>query len=337
MEPAWAEGDLRPDPLVDPCARITATTLRTLGFERAAGLPPPLGCTWVEGARVLTVRVDVHRPGDGTTAVRSAEQAVADGLAAATYEELRPPIGDAAWQWSTATVGTTEHEDLPGTTSTAARLLVRRANVVVHAALADSDPLRAGDGRLPIAGTDVQSGLRAAVEETLAAWDGPTPTGRAGPPEGTDGPVTALPSPCRVLAADVRALLPAAEPLDRTAPGENRLRGCRWQPRPYGELVEVTAYAVGPNGISGADAESEAEAVMAAGRRPGADRGLGGPWDEAALSGADDGYHRDAWRLAVRSDNLVLVVQVSFAGRAGGRALPTAVGLARSYLADASG
>lgn len=336
----WAEGDLRADPLVDPCAGVTPETLRTLGFVEAADRPAPLDCRWVEGDRTLAVEVGVQSATKDGTGVEVARKRAAELRSVRRFEEVdAPALGDEVWQSSTASVGATDYVETPGQTFTGAEVLVRATNVVVSAAFGQGDGRPAGEPRrLPIPGARVQEGLRAAVQDSLSAWDRPDTD--AGPTAGQDGTITALPDPCRTLAGGVRPLLPRAKPVDLTAAGEDRLLGCRWQPRPYGDLVQVTAYAVGPNALTGATATEEATAILAAdGEVPLAER-VGGPWDEAWQTDELRGTYRESTRLVVRVDNLVLVVQLSFSGedRGLGQGEDVARGaarqLARDYLAE---
>lgn len=330
VEPEWGEGDLRVDPLVDPCTLVSAGTLRTLGLDKTADLPAPWGCAWIEGDRTVSVQVTVSRPDDERSATEVAQEHIAERRATASYEEVDDPgLGDEVWHWRAASVGVTQYDQFPGSTSTNAGLLVRRANVVVEVGYREVEPGWT-DGRipLPISGARVQDGMRSAVEEALSAWDVPV----AVPPAAVDGRVTRTPPPCAVLAGAVRAVLPGARPVDTSAPDEKRLRGCRWQARRYGDFVAVTAYAVGPNTITGADAESEARAIVDADGESWSARPVRGPWDEGSATVENHSYD-DVARLVVRSDNLVLVVQVY---RESGRgSLAAAVGLARDYVARA--
>lgn len=341
----WSEGDLRADPLVDPCAGVTPETLRTLGFVEAADRPAPLDCRWVEGDRTLAVEVDVQSAGEDGTGVELARKRAVDLRSVGRYEEVdAPALGDEVWQSSTASVGATDYTELPGETVTGAQVLVRATNVVVSAAFGQGDGRPAARARrLPIAGARVQEGLRAAVQDTLSAWD--RPDADAGPTAGQEGTITALPDPCRTLAggaplrpAGVRPLLPRAKPVDLTAAGEDRLLGCRWQPRQYGDLVQVTAYAVGPNALTGATATEEATAILAADGEVSLAERVGGPWDEAWQTDELRGTYRESTRLVVRVDNLVLVVQVSLSGEDRGLGQGEEVvrgaarNLARTYL-----
>lgn len=337
-DPTWSRDDLRTDPLVDPCAAVTPQTLRDLGFVEAAALPAPLDCRWSEGDRVLVVGVSVERPDDDRTAVEVAEQRATDLRNGVRYDEVEDsPLAEEVWQASTASVGASSYEEVPGATSTGARVLVREANVVVGASFeqAPGDPA-APARRLPIAGARVQEGLRAAVRDVLSTWD--RSDAGAGPGSGQDGTITAVPDPCRTLARGVRPLVPRARPVDLTAAGEERLLGCRWQPRQYGDLVQVTAYAVGPNPLTGATATAEASSIVAADGGVPLAEPVRGPWDEAWQSGERRSPFRDAGRLVVRVDNLVLVVQVALSdldeGRRGAGARATSVRLARTYLAE---
>ncbi|KRB78642.1 hypothetical protein ASE01_05170 [Nocardioides sp. Root190] len=340
-DPRWSRGDLRSDPLVDPCAGVTPETLRTLGFVEAADRPAPLDCRWVEGDRILAVDVTVHSAGEDDTGVEVARQRTTDLHSSSSYQEVEDPaLGDEVWHSSTASVGASDYDEIPGETFTGADLLVRATNVVVSASFAQGDGLPPGPPRpLPIAGARVQEGVRAAVQDALSAWDRPDDdTEDADPSAGPDGPITTVPDPCRVLARAVRPLLPRASPTDVTEPGEDRLRGCRWHPRQYGDLVQATAYAVGPNALSGAGAEDEAKAVVTADDRSALAEKVRGPWDEAWLTSDARGSYRGSARLVVRVDNLVLVVQVTLSGtdgdaeRALDRARAAGTDLARTYL-----
>jgi hypothetical protein len=329
-EREWSEGDLRTDPLVDPCAGVTSATLRTLGFTEAAARPAPLDCRWVEGDRVLAVEVAVHSGDDeGRTAVEIAEERVATTLSTLEHDEVEAlSLGDETWQWSTPSIGAGDYDEVPGATSTGARVLARTANVVVTASFGQgAAPGALPQGRLPIDGARVQEGLRAAVADALSAWE---EVDLPEPPAGQDGSITTVPDPCAALARTVRPLLPRARALDLTSPGQDRLRGCRWQPRQYGDLVQVTAYAAGPNALTGVTAVQEATGVLAADDRVSPAEPVVGPWDEAWHDGRSD----DSGRLVVRVDNLVLVVQVSLEDDAPGApgARRTTVELARGYL-----
>lgn len=233
-----------------------------------------------------------------------------------------------SWQASRASIGTGEFTDVLGTTVTDARLLVRAANVVVRTSLWHGDrPGAPAQRRLPLDGARVQEGLRDAVRDALSVWDA---TVLPEPVPGQDGPIATLPNPCRILAQGVAGVLPRARPVDLSAPGAERLRGCRWQPRPYGDLVQVTAYAAGPNGITGATAVEEATDIVAADNaslwEP-----VRGPWDEAWHDDRDP----DGERLVVRVDNLVLVVQAALRDAHPDLTVArrTASRLARAYVA----
>jgi hypothetical protein len=328
--PDWAEGDLRPDPLVDPCTGVSEETLRSLGFDRVAALPAPLDCRWQEGEQSLGVGVRVSSPGDGTTAVEEASTHAAQVAASRDYVEV-DGLGDEAWIWRAQQVGTTEYPEIPGTTATDVALLVRRANVVVEAAYSGPVPGYGPQWTLPRAGFRAEQAVRAAVDETLATWEG------QGQPEATEPPgdaeVTALPDLCRLAARDARELLPGTAPVVLTAPGEDRLRGCRWQRGRYGDFVQVVAHAAGPSVLTGGSATEEARVIFAASVDATlATQVRGRGWDEALLEGHDHGYDDDR-RLTVRAGNVVLVVQVHLEDDDGpSRAQPAATGLARRLV-----
>lgn len=322
--PDWADGDLPEDPLAHPCGRVTPQTVRLLGLDAVADLPAPLDCVWKSGGRSLAVAVEVLKPDDNRTAVEAAEARVEELRAATDHVEVDDErLGDEVWLAGADAFGPATSFPRPGTASTDSELLVRRANVVIRAGVVDTT---AG---LPLPGAQVRAGLRSAVEETLTAWDLPD----AGAPAGVDGPVTAVPEPCRVLAGDVRRVLTGATTEDLTEPGVVRLRGCHWWAE--GEYTEshlqVTSYAVGPNAVTGADAVEEAKQLAERTGATALGEPLAGPWDEGWVGGSSsDSY------VVVRTDNLVVVAQAYLIGD-DADARRTTLRLARDYLAATDG
>lgn len=342
VETQWADDDLRPDPLVDPCALVSSATVRTAGFsDDTAALDAPLDCRWVEGDRVLQVSVTVARPDDaGQTAQQVAEQQYTRVVASLAGGGPALGLGEQAWQRGTATVGVTPWGlDMPGRSSSDASLVVREANVVVSVGYLEEPGVDIGrQDALPTPASEVQAALRAAADEALAAWEETTDgSGDGSAPD--DGPVTDLPDPCRTLAAPVRALFPRQAPHDLTEPGARRLRGCHWSTRErYGPFVQVTAYATGPNPLAGVSATSEAGAIVAADgihdEFEADARRVRGPWDEGwVVERTAPGY--GTWRLLVRAENVVLAVQVASTDEPTRR--DQVVDLARDYLAAVGG
>ncbi|TYL49780.1 hypothetical protein FXB39_12490 [Nocardioides sp. BGMRC 2183] len=324
----WAEEDLRDDPMVDPCAGVAPATVRALGLEHASELPAPLGCVWEEGERRLSVQVTVNRPNEDAAAIDVAKQGMEEIRATGLEEAEDPDLGDTVLYAATASVGSGEYDDIPHRTVTDARLVVRRANVVVDVTYGEGMGTYGRPRQLPLAGSVVQAGVRAAAEEALAAWEEPG----SDPTAGADGAVTTLPDPCPIGADQVERVLPGTAARDLTAPGEERLRGCRWQRGAYGDFVQVTAAAIGPNAITGADADAEARRVFDADDRSGLARPVRGPWDQAWIQGEDNGYS-DGWRLAVLKDNVMLVVQINLTEQPGSDARAAAIDIGRRYLA----
>lgn len=309
--PRWAKGDFRPDPRVDPCTGVSPSTLKSLGFGRLANLPAPLGCIWSEGPRQLQVTVDVAQPGKGISAADSAKGKLFALLGAYPYKRLRG-IGDEAWVVSDRTVAAASDQDyVTGPTSSDVRLLVRTGNLVVAATYhGDINDSFDQSPRLPLASFRIESGVRAAVLETLkTAGDDESP---AAAPPGADGSVTALPDVCKALSADVRTLLPNGKPQDVGAAGEDRLRGCRWQPRQYGPFVGVVAYAAAPGALTGGSAVTQAQAAYANSVTAGSRNVRDKRWQEGQVYAFP---YSDTAHLTVRSGNVVLVVHVNLDSR----------------------
>lgn len=310
-KPRTAPGDLRPAPQVDPCAAVSPSTLESLGFERRLELPAPLDCRWTEGERQLSVRVSVAAPTEDRTAVEVATDEVAALRQAFGYADLE--LGDEAGVRITPAVGTTSFDEVPGTTRTDVALVLRWRNVVIDAGYTDgSGGLGRDQDRLPRAAFRAEQGLRAAAFEALAATGAEDVPGADAPAPAADGPVTRLPDVCRVVRKQVRALLPGVPEHDLTAPGEDRLRGCRWaDPGSRRTFVQVLASATGPGALTGDTAVGAAQASYAASTEPARAEPVRGPgWDEAAATG-DLGRYGAAQRLTVRAGNVVLVVQFS--------------------------
>lgn len=305
VRPRWAEGDIRPDPTVDPCAGVGAQALRSLGFRRLADQPAPLDCRWTEGQHTFSAQVTVNTPGDesaGAAARKQVEQARSLG----GFTRIRG-LGDEAWLSETRVIGTARESYDPGRSGFVATLLVRRRNVVAQLSFGEgpsSVQVSSRIQKLPPSPSRAEDGLRAAAVDVLrAARAGDTDVARAG----ADGPTTTLPDLCDSIGRDVHRLLPKAKLADTTAVGEKRLRGCGWRNGEYGSFVQVTGYAAEPSALRGDSATATAraayesslpaDAVLPARRRH---------WEEGRIS-ADVG----GWHLIVRSGNVVLVVQLS--------------------------
>ncbi|WP_418064181.1 hypothetical protein [Pimelobacter simplex] len=311
LTPEPADGDLRPGAQVDPCAAVAPSTLEALGFRRRVELPAPLDCRWAEGDRVLSVRVSVAVPREGRSAVDVAKEELAGLRAARDYADV--DLADEAGAQSPRKIGVASWEYRPGVTTAEAALVLRWRNVVVEASYAEPVlSLGEDQDRLPRALFRAEQGLRTAALEALAGTGAEDVPGAddddAGP--AADGAVTRLPDVCSVLRRPVAALLPGARARDLTAPGEDRLRGCRWAVPGSRPFVQVVASASGPGALTGASAVESAEASYAAS----GDGALAEPvrapgWDEAGLV-QDLGGFRAGQRLTVRSGNVVLVVQV---------------------------
>lgn len=319
VAPSWAEGDVRPDPVVDPCTGVSSATLRTLGFDRAARLPAPVGCRWEEADYALSVQVRTYTPGDGTTAADAAGAAIEDVfLPAHSGKELVEVDGvaDEAWAWSARSVAVPAHGHgeqhlfTPSITSTDVVMLVRSGNVVAEVTYVGGVQQTPG---LPLQSARVEEGVRVATLEALETATGSAPEWSADP--GPDAAVTTLPDLCRAAEPEVAGTLPGVAPEDLSARGEDRLRGCLWQQGEYDDYVQVVAHAVGPDALTGASAT---EAAKASYERSVGD-GTAAPVrvkgaDEAGAYGEFDGYD-DTRRLTVRRGNVVLVVQVNLEDR----------------------
>lgn len=314
QRPKLADGDLAPGPQVDPCAAVAPSTLESLGFRRSVELPPPLDCRWTEGARQLSVRVSVARPRDGQSAVEVAQTELARLREAREYADV--DLGDEAGVLTERALGTASSDYVPGWTLGQTALVLRWRNVVVEAAYAE--PLQgigSDQTRLPLASFRSEQGVRTAALEALAATGAEDVTGAGDAAVAADGPVTRLPDVCRVLRRPVGAQLPGAKEHDLTAPGEKRLRGCRWSAPGSRTFVQVVASASGPGVLTEESAVATAQASYAASTGGALAEPVRGPgWDEAALLDTPGGF-RASQRLTVRAGNVVLVVQVYLGDR----------------------
>lgn len=311
----WAADDIRPDPADDWCADLRPQTLRTLGFARSARLPAPLHCTWQEGDRRLEVSATAYAPtrdGSGEqTGVQAAQDAVMQWRQAGTAAKL-PGIGDEAWvqeNGSVALAGSGYGGPLlsdPAPTSMTASVVVRLRNLVVTVKASDAGrSATEGPPTGTVSGSRMQRGVRVALDDVVSAATGdslPAVT------TGNDGAVRAVPEICRLRPAAIA--MDGWRTRDISVAGEHRLRGCVWSHERgwRRDYLQVVAYAVGPDALTGMDAETAARHLF--------DGSVGSAADQIKMRGADDaslirdfGGGRGEWRVAVRKGNLIIVVQ----------------------------
>ncbi|WP_082563572.1 outer membrane protein assembly factor BamB family protein [Nocardioides sp. Root140] len=330
-EPAWAEGDVRPDPMSEPCAEVSRQTLRTLGLRASAALPAPANCTWTETAeprysdRSLRVSVHVARPTESTDEEGQPKTMPAvDGaraVAAQWRKEFNPDLtggilhpglgaphevdglGDEAY----ATSGTRFAGSIGVTTGS--YLLVRAGNVVVEVQ-AEGGYDVAHPQATPPSLNRIETGTLAAAREVLASL-GVTLDATERPDPGR---VRRVGDVCAVLRADAEALgLPAGHSV--TPPGADpRLADCAWeQDDSIGDLA-VHVYAAGGNPLDGDSASTVARKVFAASRSRD-DKPLRGLGEKAVISRWDQTEAADGYDLSEREVLLVvdnLVIELSY-------------------------
>lgn len=312
---AWEKDDVRPDPTVDPCAGVSDETLSGLGFGAMLEHTAPLDCAWSTEHANLSTYVHVVSPDSQDDAVGNAEQAIQQALDSLDSPVAVDGLGDEAWvSVSTVVAGGPDHtfELLdPSITTTGITVVARQENVVGSVRFTERGERI--EGRLPRAAVSRQAGVVAALKEVVDATGGEMDV----PEPPSDGPVTQVPDMCDAVADDVRTVLPGAKATDLTATGDTRLRGCLWATREYGYIdshVQVVAYAVGADPITGATSAQAAEEVFADSRGEAATSRGDKRWDESAMAERSDGYN-DASHFVARSGNVIVVVGINLRDR----------------------
>lgn len=334
-EPAkgWAAGDAHPKPGVDPCAAVSVSTLRELGFRDQLHLPTPIDCDWLDyGPKdtndevSLRVEADVSTPDElGTTSADEAARSWIEEEAKSrrgnwdsVLEDTPKPVavngvGDEAWAANAGSVDS-------GTSF----LLVRSHNVVVEvtasatntAAGWQSQPSQVADGAWQAA-SDVFTSLGIDV---------------GAPPTGADGAVTSVRPACDLLRTQAARLVKGAKPHDRSQPGQQRSSACSWSTRTSD--LTVRTYAAAPTALPLQSADQVAAGVYRRSRSGGPQPGLG----DAATVDTYGGYRDESGpevTVTARRDNLV--VQVDYTapvGTSAKGARAAGVRLAREALAQ---
>lgn len=311
----WAREDVRPDPRVDPCAEVSEETLRGLGFASLLDREVPLDCEWTEGSATVSTHVEVFSPDSNGSAIANAQEAATTARGWMKSPVAVDGLGDEAWASVSTYVARgpdKEYQFLDqAPTSTEIRVAVRQQNVVAYVTLTDrADP----KGKLPPAAVTREASVISALNDVVAAAGGDLTL----PAAVSDGPITQVPDMCDAVAADVRKVLPGAKATDLATKGDARLRGCLWATRRDGYLdshVQVVAYAVGASPIAGMAGSEAAEKVFADSRGELATSRGDKKWDESVMAeDSSDGYI-DANHFMVRSDDVIVAVDINLRDR----------------------
>ena len=330
----WAEGDVRPDPLLEACAEIRPATLRKLGLRHSVELPAPANCTWEESGtpkysgRGLQVNVTVSEPEnvpqfvetEGKSAEENAEELVKervsvphDGFSlsvtsAAEHLPLPDPkpidgVGDEAYGSSGVAAS-----QVSGV-STGSYLLVRERNVVVEVAAEGSyrEPSR---GAGPPSLHESEAGVIAAAQDVFTALE--LDVNLPVPHDGQER-FARVRNLCRALNGEAAALGLGASTRIMPPGAGPRATHCHWSQDDsfLSDEVRLHAYAAAPSALTGESGQDVAQRIFeSSGRNYPHLKGLG---DEARVYRDDrtlsDGDTIRRCNISVRKKNLVIQVE----------------------------
>jgi len=325
----WTAADVRPDPTADPCAKVSRSTLRSLGFTDQLQLPAPLDCHWRDftpGSSRNEVALDVE--------VHIAEPSVGDTADQTADDTLQTLLRRARQNWDSIGGGGPKPVRISGLVGTDgeawgsgggylggpyAYLLVRIHNVVVEV------NARA-QGQVPGWTTSpdrAAAAARSALDDVARAVGLDVAT----PSPGAEGRYTRAQPVCRLLRTDAARLVPGAEADDLSQPGQQRSSGCRWSSA--GTALTVQSYAAAPAALPQQSADAAAAQIY---RESSQGKSLPGLGDKADVD--TFAYHGDVEvTVTARRGNLVVQVDLDQT-RSVADVRADAVRLARKLLAQ---